>query len=252
LTSNAVIVLLMDEVESLAATRQTGGGEPADAVRAVNALLTQLDALRRRSNVVVLATSNLSGAVDPDRADVRLYIGPPRNSCAAPSSPAPPPTPALLARPVVAAFAGLSGRALRKLPFLTPSWRRPRGRCRSTLCRYKPYAFNSVHHRCSLTDTVLMISATAQWFTEQPQRTAEKFGRLVSKAKLRPVHCGHAATTCSEEGATTFSRKSNEGFWGHMESCQLTAPSVATESTRTRRDGASNTSKRSHSHNGQQ
>lgn len=41
------------QVESLAAARQAGAGEPADSVRAVNALLTQLDALKSYSNVMV-------------------------------------------------------------------------------------------------------------------------------------------------------------------------------------------------------
>lgn len=47
--------VLIDEVESLTAARRAAvaGSEPADAVRAVNALLTQLDALKRRPNVLV-------------------------------------------------------------------------------------------------------------------------------------------------------------------------------------------------------
>ena len=41
--------VLVDEVESLAATRQAAasGTEPSDAIRVVNALLTQLDQLKR-------------------------------------------------------------------------------------------------------------------------------------------------------------------------------------------------------------
>ena len=39
------VYLLIDEVESLAASR-TKANEPADAVRAANAVLTQLDQLR--------------------------------------------------------------------------------------------------------------------------------------------------------------------------------------------------------------
>lgn len=47
--------VLIDEVESLTAARRAAvaGSEPADAVRAVNALLTQLDALKRRPNILV-------------------------------------------------------------------------------------------------------------------------------------------------------------------------------------------------------
>ena len=63
-----------------AATRNAsgGGGEPSDAIRVVNALLTQLDQLKRYSNALVLTTSNLTGAIDAafiDRADIKQYIG---------------------------------------------------------------------------------------------------------------------------------------------------------------------------------
>lgn len=79
---SCLVFVLIDEVESLAAARQTAmsGSEPSDAVRSVNALLTQLDRLSRFSNVMILATSNLTGAIDVafmDRADIRQYIGPP-------------------------------------------------------------------------------------------------------------------------------------------------------------------------------
>ena len=42
------VCVLMDEVESLAAARQAAanGSEPSDAIRVVNALLTQIDQLR--------------------------------------------------------------------------------------------------------------------------------------------------------------------------------------------------------------
>ncbi len=48
--------------------------------RAVNALLTQLDALKAFPNVMVLTTSNITEAIDlafVDRADIKAYIGPP-------------------------------------------------------------------------------------------------------------------------------------------------------------------------------
>jgi len=44
----------------------------------VNALLTQLDKLRNRTNCLILATSNLTGAIDPafmSRTDEIIYIG---------------------------------------------------------------------------------------------------------------------------------------------------------------------------------
>jgi SpoVK/Ycf46/Vps4 family AAA+-type ATPase len=55
-----------------------GGGEPSDAIRAVNALLTQLDQLRRFPNVMVLTTSNITEAIDVafvDRADIKVGEG---------------------------------------------------------------------------------------------------------------------------------------------------------------------------------
>lgn len=50
------------------------------AIRAVNAVLTQLDQLKSRRNVLVLTTSNITGAIDVafvDRADIKQFIGPP-------------------------------------------------------------------------------------------------------------------------------------------------------------------------------
>lgn len=56
------------------------GNEPSDAIRVVNALLTQIDQLQRIRNVFIITTSNLTSAIDSaflDRADLQLYIGPP-------------------------------------------------------------------------------------------------------------------------------------------------------------------------------
>ncbi|KAL0870219.1 hypothetical protein ABMA27_006360 [Loxostege sticticalis] len=74
--------VLVDEVESLAHARRAAlaGLEPSDSIRAVNAILTQLDRLRRHPNALVLATSNVTGAIDAaflDRADVKRRVGPP-------------------------------------------------------------------------------------------------------------------------------------------------------------------------------
>lgn len=79
---DALVFVLVDEVESLAAARgaASGNGEPSDAIRAVNALLTQLDQLRHYKNCMILTTSNLTGNIDiafVDRADIKAYIGPP-------------------------------------------------------------------------------------------------------------------------------------------------------------------------------
>jgi len=79
---NAFVCVLIDEVESLTAARSKAmqGSEPGDAVRVVNALLTQLDSIKHFPNLLVLTTSNITGAIDLafiDRADIKQYIGPP-------------------------------------------------------------------------------------------------------------------------------------------------------------------------------
>ena len=50
------------------------GTEPSDALRVVNALLTQLDKLKRRKNVLVMSTSNLPKAIGALRGFRRLTI----------------------------------------------------------------------------------------------------------------------------------------------------------------------------------
>jgi SpoVK/Ycf46/Vps4 family AAA+-type ATPase len=63
--SQAFVFVLIDEVESLTAARQAAlsGSEPSDAIRVVNALLTQIDGLRRFPNALLLTTSNLIEAI---------------------------------------------------------------------------------------------------------------------------------------------------------------------------------------------
>ncbi|CAJ0585532.1 unnamed protein product, partial [Mesorhabditis spiculigera] len=73
-TKNFVFVLI-DEIESLGINRSDSAsrGDPADSIRAVNALLTQIDRIRRRPNVFIMCTSNLKECLDPalvDRADL--------------------------------------------------------------------------------------------------------------------------------------------------------------------------------------
>lgn len=65
-------------MESLTAARKAAlsGSEPSDAIRVVNAVLTQLDALKNYANVLVLTTSNITEAIDiafVDRADIKQY-----------------------------------------------------------------------------------------------------------------------------------------------------------------------------------
>lgn len=74
----ALVCVLVDEVESLASSRDGDhGGDPSDAMRAVNSLLTSLDKLRPFPNVLVLATTNLTASIDSafvDRVDLKLHI----------------------------------------------------------------------------------------------------------------------------------------------------------------------------------
>ena len=80
--TSVIVFVLIDEVESLATARQSSmnGSDPSDAIRVVNALLTQLDQLRKKTNVIIMATSNLTECIDfafLSRADIKQYIGPP-------------------------------------------------------------------------------------------------------------------------------------------------------------------------------
>ena len=77
---NVFCCIIIDEVESLTAARSQSTSEPSDAVRVVNAVLTQLDRLKSYPNVLVLTTSNVTGRIDVafvDRADMKVFIGPP-------------------------------------------------------------------------------------------------------------------------------------------------------------------------------
>ncbi|XP_038056236.1 pachytene checkpoint protein 2 homolog [Patiria miniata] len=83
--TDALVCVLIDEVESLTAARKSSlnGTEPSDAIRVVNALLTQIDQIKRHPNVLILTTSNVTEAIDlafVDRADIKQYIGPPSAS----------------------------------------------------------------------------------------------------------------------------------------------------------------------------
>lgn len=74
------VTVLIDEVESLTSARRSAASrlECSDSIRMVNTLLTQLDSLRASPNVLVLATSNLTGSIDRafvDRADIKQYVG---------------------------------------------------------------------------------------------------------------------------------------------------------------------------------
>ncbi|XP_028130472.1 pachytene checkpoint protein 2 homolog isoform X2 [Diabrotica virgifera virgifera] len=77
-----LVCVLMDEVESLAHARNqcVSGTEPSDSIRVVNALLTQIDKIKQHSNVLIFATSNMTEAIDLafiDRADIKQHLGNP-------------------------------------------------------------------------------------------------------------------------------------------------------------------------------
>ncbi|XP_063595540.1 pachytene checkpoint protein 2 homolog [Penaeus indicus] len=76
----SLVLVLIDEVESLTCSRAScsNGTEPSDAVRVVNAVLTQLDQLKKYPNCLILTTSNITGTIDlafVDRADIKQYLG---------------------------------------------------------------------------------------------------------------------------------------------------------------------------------
>ncbi|CAR23603.1 Pch2p [Lachancea thermotolerans CBS 6340] len=82
LNQNRFVCLLMDEVETLASSRESlmKKNETTDGIRVVNTLLTKLDSLKRFNNLLVLATSNVASSLDAaflDRADGVFYIGAP-------------------------------------------------------------------------------------------------------------------------------------------------------------------------------
>jgi SpoVK/Ycf46/Vps4 family AAA+-type ATPase len=73
------VVLVIDEIESIATNRSNlSAGDPTDVHRFVNALLTGIDALDGRCDMLLIATSNQEGMIDPaflDRASHKIRIG---------------------------------------------------------------------------------------------------------------------------------------------------------------------------------
>jgi SpoVK/Ycf46/Vps4 family AAA+-type ATPase len=79
---NQFICVLIDEVESIAISRESSlrNGESQDSLRATNALLTGLDRTRSYSNVTFLCTSNMYDALDSaflDRCGLKRVISRP-------------------------------------------------------------------------------------------------------------------------------------------------------------------------------
>ncbi|KAI4850179.1 AAA-domain-containing protein, partial [Aureobasidium sp. EXF-8845] len=69
-----LVCVLIDEIESIATSRQvsTKNGECTDTVRATNQLLTALDRIRNKPNIIVFCTSNLVDSIDAAFLD-RVY-----------------------------------------------------------------------------------------------------------------------------------------------------------------------------------
>ncbi|KAL5345497.1 hypothetical protein ACLOAV_009247 [Pseudogymnoascus australis] len=82
---NTLMVLLIDEIESLAASRETASArsEVHDAVRATNALLTGFDMVTDSANVFIICTSNLISSLDAafvDRCSRHINIPQPSSA----------------------------------------------------------------------------------------------------------------------------------------------------------------------------
>lgn len=75
---SSLVCVLIDEIESIAYARgNISNNEPSDSVRVVNAVLTQLDRIKKFPNVLIITTSNLTSSIDLaflDRADIVTFI----------------------------------------------------------------------------------------------------------------------------------------------------------------------------------
>ncbi len=61
----APCIIFIDEIDSIASTRDTGNGDSFVSERVVDTLLTELDGLSEMKNVVVLAATNRPDMIDP-------------------------------------------------------------------------------------------------------------------------------------------------------------------------------------------
>lgn len=79
--SERFICVLIDEVESIASSRETAmRGEVQDSLRATNALLTGLDRAKTHSNLIFLCTTNMYDFLDAaflDRCGLKLEVNRP-------------------------------------------------------------------------------------------------------------------------------------------------------------------------------
>ncbi|KAH7649226.1 Pch2p like AAA ATpase [Cryptosporidium bovis] len=76
---DSFVTIIIDEIESISSARKQclGRNEPSDSIRVVNALLTQIDSLKKYSNTLLMTTTNILDSIDEaflDRADLKLHI----------------------------------------------------------------------------------------------------------------------------------------------------------------------------------
>lgn len=164
----SLVIVLIDEIESIAYARESvSSNEPSDSLRVVNAVLTQLDQLRKYSNVLVLTTSNLTSTIDLafiDRADLKQFVGEPNAEAIreiydgainelikADIIEEKADTDANVTHSTMERVAclsqGLSGRTLRKLPLLAHAWFIQKDRV--TLTEYWTALENAVKKNCN-------------------------------------------------------------------------------------------------------
>ncbi|KAF1814875.1 AAA-domain-containing protein, partial [Eremomyces bilateralis CBS 781.70] len=84
---STLVCVLIDEVESIAGRRErsVAGNEAVDSLRATNQLLTALDRLKTRTNILIMCTSNIVSALDRaflDRVDDIQHIKSPSKNVA--------------------------------------------------------------------------------------------------------------------------------------------------------------------------
>ena len=75
-----MVFVLVDEIESLTSARKnsTSGQECSDAILAVNTILTEIDKIKNEKNILLFSTTNITGLIDLafiSRVDIKQYVG---------------------------------------------------------------------------------------------------------------------------------------------------------------------------------
>lgn len=63
---NNLVIVAFDEIESILVSRESSfkGTEPSDTIRAVNSMLTEIDAAKELRNLIIMCTSNFPASID--------------------------------------------------------------------------------------------------------------------------------------------------------------------------------------------